>query len=410
VSAVRRLMGRHATREEQVDELLRHHVFVDLYQVVRQGLRVGESSYSIKLIERLYRPPRSGEVQAAGESIVQFACWRESGQPPDWRQSELLRQIRDYNEDDCRSTRQLLEWLRVRQKEHRIPYVAPTEPDTEEVEKVQDERVRERLELVTVLRDAIPENPEERAKNADRWQVQELLAQFVEFHRREAEPVWWRMFDRAALTPVELIEDPNCLGGLTIVSNAPEPENRSLIFRYRFDPDQDTKIFAGSRVFFAHDLRVTMEVVEFDPAGQVSIKISRNQLDQILGGDMPQTGALIPNEYVNPRPIPDALLAIAVEWRNEQRLPSALRRLLLRQPPELGGGKNGNPLVNPGESPSDAALRVATSMRASTLCIQGPPGAGKTETASRIIAELLNRGKNVGITSNSHKAIYNLLR
>src|SRR5438477_10738858 len=118
-----------------------------------------------------------------------------------------------------------------------------TTSEEAEEEKAQDERVRERLELVTALCDAIPDDPAERAKNADRWQIQELLAQFVEFHRREAKPVWWRMFDRAAMTPMELIEDPNCLGGLTIVSNAPEPENRSLIFRYRFDPDQDTKIF-----------------------------------------------------------------------------------------------------------------------------------------------------------------------
>src|SRR5439155_3155326 len=178
----------------------------------------------------------------------------------------------------------------------------------------------------------------------------------------------------------------------TIVSNAPERENRSLIFRYRFDPDQDTKIFAGARVFFAHDLRVTLEVIEFDPAGEVSVKISERQLDQIPGGDMPRTGALIPNEYVSPRPIPDALMSIAVEWRNEQRVPAALRRLLLRQPPELGSRKDGNPLVNPGESPADAALRVAASMRASTLCIQGPPGAGKTDTASRIIADSVKRG------------------
>ena len=56
VSAVRRLSTQHDTRQDEVDELLRHEVFVDLYQIVRQGLRIGEDSYSIKSVERLYRP------------------------------------------------------------------------------------------------------------------------------------------------------------------------------------------------------------------------------------------------------------------------------------------------------------------------------------------------------------------
>ena len=48
VSAVRRLSTRHDTRQDEVDTLLRNEVFVDLYQTVRHGLRIGEDSYSIK--------------------------------------------------------------------------------------------------------------------------------------------------------------------------------------------------------------------------------------------------------------------------------------------------------------------------------------------------------------------------
>ncbi|MGH7448668.1 MAG: AAA domain-containing protein, partial [Longimicrobiales bacterium] len=43
------------------------------------------------------------------------------------------------------------------------------------------------------------------------------------------------------------------------------------------------------------------------------------------------------------------------------------------------------------------------------LPIQGPPGAGKTYTAARIILHLLHAGKRVGITAPSHKVISNLL-
>src|SRR5206468_2410865 len=142
---------------------------------------------------------------------------------------------------------------------------------------------RERLALVAALSDAVPQDPAIRAKNADRWQIQELLAQFIDFHRREAKPVWWRMFDRSKMSPSELVEDPNCLGGLSLMSDPPEAENRTLTFPCRFDPDQDTKIVVGCHVLFAHDLRATMDVVELDVAGRVTLKISQRQLENIFG-------------------------------------------------------------------------------------------------------------------------------
>ena len=53
-STFKRLMGRYATRAEQLDELLRGERFVDLYAVVRQALRAGVESYSIKKLEQFY--------------------------------------------------------------------------------------------------------------------------------------------------------------------------------------------------------------------------------------------------------------------------------------------------------------------------------------------------------------------
>jgi len=97
VTALRRLMGRHGTREVEVDQLLRNEVFVDLYTIVRQGVMVGEPSYSIKNLERLFRDARSGEVETATDSIVQYQRWLDSGEPQDWARSPILHGIRDYN-------------------------------------------------------------------------------------------------------------------------------------------------------------------------------------------------------------------------------------------------------------------------------------------------------------------------
>ena len=47
-TAAKRLMSRYATREDEVDRLLRGRVFVDLHRVARQGLRASVESYSIQ--------------------------------------------------------------------------------------------------------------------------------------------------------------------------------------------------------------------------------------------------------------------------------------------------------------------------------------------------------------------------
>jgi uncharacterized protein len=53
-AALKRLMGRYATREEEIDRMLRAGLFVDLYQVVRHALRASVESYSIKQLEQFY--------------------------------------------------------------------------------------------------------------------------------------------------------------------------------------------------------------------------------------------------------------------------------------------------------------------------------------------------------------------
>ena len=62
-----------------------------------------------------------------------------------------------------------------------------------------------------------------------------------------------------------------------------------------------------------------------------------------------------------------------------------------------------------GESTIEAAIRIARQMAGGCLVIQGPPGTGKTYTAARGHHCAAAAGKRVGVASNSHKAIMNLL-
>ena len=108
-TAMKRLAGRYATRETEVDQLLRGQVFVDLYRVVRQGIRASVESYSIKRLEPLYGFKREIDLRDAGESIVEFEHWLEP--EPSTDRDALLEQIKAYNRDDCVSTYFLREWL-----------------------------------------------------------------------------------------------------------------------------------------------------------------------------------------------------------------------------------------------------------------------------------------------------------
>jgi uncharacterized protein len=68
-------------------------------------------------------------------------------------------------------------------------------------------------------------------------------------------------------------------------------------------------------------------------------------------------------------------------------------------------------LTGIGDDPDEVAGAIDSVERLdhSHLLIQGPPGAGKTYTASHAVVEMLARGKRVGVSSHSHKAIKNLL-
>jgi len=54
-SVLKRLAARYTTLENELDTLLREERFVDLLRIVRNGVRIGEPSYSLKYVERLYR-------------------------------------------------------------------------------------------------------------------------------------------------------------------------------------------------------------------------------------------------------------------------------------------------------------------------------------------------------------------
>jgi predicted RecB family nuclease len=388
VSAVRRLSTFHDTRQEEVDDLLRNEVFVDLYKIVRGGLRIGENSYSLKTVENLYRTKRATAVATAAQSMVQYARWMESGQSRNWNTSNILRGIREYNEDDCKSTADLTNWLRLIASKAGITFATSTIPSIPSIPKVLSPAVIAGQGTGAALR--LQTDP-----------VSVVLADLVEFHWREQKPMWWRMYDRAKASSDELVDDPGCIQGVYGVG-VPIIEKQSLVQTYQFDPTQACKVELDDTVMFTHDLNTKFTATVVDLSyGELKLKIGQKGLLAKCGGAFPKSGSLIKDEYVSPGDIPMALCEVASGQLSDV-LHAPAAALLKRVPPAT-------PLQNAGESPLDAAVRMTTSMSGGSLIIQGPPGTGKTFTAAGVITALLAAGKRVGITSNSHKAIMNLL-
>ena len=102
------------------------------------------TSYSIKEIEKLYGFERTAEVAGGDESVVLFEQWLEAGE------DSLLEGIRAYNEEDCRSTVALHEWL-LGLRPDGLPWQVP--PEQREQTEEAEERDATRIALHEALLD-----------------------------------------------------------------------------------------------------------------------------------------------------------------------------------------------------------------------------------------------------------------
>jgi uncharacterized protein len=397
-TALQKLMGKYSIKENELDDLLRNEVFVDLFTVVRQSIKVGTPNYSIKSIEKLYRPKRDTEVATAMDSIVFYRHWLDKKDGDDWHTSEILKQIRDYNKDDCDSTWQLADWLRGLQKEANISWRAKEQKERSESESAQARN--EAAALAKQLLNAVPADP---SQKTDSLRIRELIAQLLEFHWRESRPIFWAMYNRHEMTERELYDDPCCLAGLKL-RNDPRQDKQSYLYEYSFDPDQETKINAGNRCFFAHDLRSTIVVASIDPDyGIIVLRRSTR------GEAPPESLNLIKDEFVNPAEIARSVFRTAQSYQQSGRLQPALEDFLARRRPRLLGLESGPLLRGEPERIAEETAELLARAQDTTICIQGPPGSGKTYTAAKAILHLLKQGKRIGVTSNSHKAIAHLM-
>jgi uncharacterized protein len=405
-TAIKRLTGRHGTCVDEVDELLRAGMFVDLFRVVRQGLRASVESYSIKRLEPLYGFARTVPLRDANLALGSYEAALALGDGPA-ELGDLLKTIEGYNRDDCVSAFRLRAWLEDRRSElekttSKIlprPVAKSGKPGLELAAAID-----EVAELKARLLDSLPTDEEI-------WTEQHracwLLAQMLEWHRREEKSAWWEYYRLCDLSNDELLEDKSALGGL-IYDGEVERVKRSIVHRYRFPP-QDHTI---GRALKVHDPRTKKG------AGEILGIDDRNctiDLSRAASSSVPHPAALVPLNIIDPDAMEASLLRLAIQVAHHGitgsgRLQAARDLLLRRRPSALKGemtsliGENGHLT----QAAKDLVRTLAH--ESSVLPIQGPPGTGKTFTGARMIVELVKQGRRVGITAVSHKVISNLLR
>ena len=379
ITALKRLTTKYGIGEAFLDRLLRERRFVDLFAVVRGGLIGSEPNYSIKSMEAFYDRKRDGEVKTAGGSVVAYERWRET------QDQQILDEIEDYNRVDCISTEELRDWLVGIRPDGPWPTLAPDAGDKEVEEDADTQALRNML--------AGSGLPEAR---------QDMLFNLGVFHSREVKPAQWAVFDSAAKDEDDLLDDLDALGGLEAAGPV-EPVKRSFARSYTF-PEQETKLRGGKRatvpVFGGPPTTVGIEAMDHRTR-QVTVKAGPGKAE-LLADQL----TLHPDWPIKTGVIAGALRDVIADQCGARRY-TAVDDLLSRTAPRLRNGPKGDLLG--GADPVAGTIAVVNDMDGTVLPIQGPPGTGKTYVSARAILSLVRKGHRVGVASNSHEAIRNVL-
>jgi uncharacterized protein len=364
--ALKRLMGMYATREDEIDRLLRAGVLVDLHQAFKQSTRASVEEYSLKKIEAFYGFARSTPLELSRAAMRYVEHRLELGRleegeaiPEKFREA-----LEGYNGEDCVSTGELRDWL-----EEERERVAAAEGESiprfvdgdEEASEELDERQKRVAALVAKLVEGIPADPSERTEEE---QAKWLLAQLLDWHRRENKATYWEGFRLADLDDHDLLEERAGLAGMQFVKRLGVERNIPTD-RYSFEK-QETEARVDKDLYYKAEKFGS--VVAMDLAGRtVDVKKTRKT------AELHPTAVYAWERPFNVKEHAEALFRIGefvagkgVDAAGRYR---AGRDLLLRKRPRLGRGETLEALA--GEEVKNTACRIVLALEDSVFAIQG---------------------------------------
>ncbi len=395
-STLKRLMGFYASREEQIDQMLRGGLLIDLLSITKQALWASVEQYSLKALEEFHGFERTVPLDDARPAMRKLEHELER-QRTISIQSEDCRAIEGYNQDDCRSTKTLRDWLeelRTQTEQEGVTVLRPNPKIAEPTEQVHERQARVDA-LVAKLKEGVPTVAEQRnEEQSARW----LLADLLDWHWREKRVSFWEKFELERQSSEELMDERAALGNLTFLRCLGKEERRRLnTYEYSF-PTQETTLEEGDTIRCGENEIGTVSSIDL-AQGLVRLRQASKADD------------LRPNSIFRWKDIQVKEQAASLVRMAEATLSGNLHHggpfstaaaLLLRRPP--------NSLqATTRETAGESALRLALQLDGEVLAIQGPPGAGKTHTGAEMVLQAIAAGKRIGVTANSHKVIRNFL-
>ena len=393
-SALKRLVGKYATREDQLDRLLRGGVFVNLHTITRKAVIAGIESYSLKDLEKLHGYLRIRDLRLVAQKKVLYEGLLESGYS-DYIDQETIEVVKDYNRDDCISTKYLRDWLEdLRQElidqQKNIP--RPVKEDENPSENITAHQKR----IQPLFNELTKDVPFEKEDRTPEQQAKWLLANMLDWYRREKKSFWWEYYRLSELADEELLEEDDALGGL-VYTGKQKQEKKSIVHFYRF-PEQEFTLKEGNSV--SYKAETIGEIYSIDLANRIlGIKKRKKSID------IHPTNIICSDEIKDTKK-EEAIIRLA-EYVLENGLMGtgryqAGRELLLRSI---------NVPFDHTEINDQQRLAIvqATNLANDVLPIQGPPGTGKSHTAAQMIISLIKARKKIGVAALSHKVITALL-
>lgn len=394
-SALKRLMGKYATREDEIDTLLRSGTFIDLHLVLKHAIRAGVESYSLKEMEKYHEFTRKRELRMVGQYKALLEGLLESGNF-DVVDQETKDVVLDYNADDCWSTLSLRNWLeslRAGLIQKGIIIDRPPLQSGEAAESITDHQRR-----IQPLFDALTKNvPIEPGQRSAMQQARWLLAHMLDWYRREKKAFWWNYFRLRELNDEDLLDERDALSYLSFTGKRTTVK-KSEVHYYTF-PEQECDLKEGATVDYKGERVGSIYSLDFNHR-LVGIKKGQK------ANDIHPTHIICSDNIENN--IQEAAIIRMATWVSKHDINAAGdywagRALLLKEPPSLPAG------IESDISAQEKAVLWVQQMNEGVLPIQGPPGTGKSYTAARMIVALIKSGKKVGITALSHKVITALM-
>lgn len=393
-SALKRLVGKYAVKEDELDRLLRAGVFVNLHTITRHAVIAGIESYSLKDLEKLHGYLRIRDLRLVAQKKIFYEGLLESGYV-DLADEETIAVIKDYNKDDCISTKYLRDWLEnIRQK---LVDEGKNIPRPKKEDDTPSGTITEHQERIQPIFDKlIKDVPFEKDDRSSQQQAKWLLANMLDWYRREKKSFWWEYFRLSELSDDDMVEENDAIAGL-IYTRKEEPVKKSVVHYYQF-PEQDFSLKEGDTV--SYQTKTIGAIYSLDLVNRiVGIKKNKKSID------------IHPTNIICCDDIPDKPKEQSIIRFAEYILQNGItgagnyeagRKLLLREiklpidPKQIT--KDANP-----------AIVQVMNMDNDVLPIQGPPGTGKSHTAALMIISLIRAGKKVGVTALGHKVITELL-